>query len=152
MFCLIQPKIHKLAQSLCDSLGLALGRNIAALAHYRYSQYILPLQSLCDSLGLALRRNIAALAHYRYSQYILPLQSLCDSLGLALSFVILLLVTCIWAILGTALFNKYNDTEFATFADALFTMFQVSKPYNKTLLLLVVLVRPVHHVPGQQTI
>ena len=41
------------------------------------------------------------------------------------SFVILLLVTCIWAILGTQLFHKANDVEFGAFGDALFTMFQV---------------------------
>ena len=40
------------------------------------------------------------------------------------SFVILLLVTCIWAVLGTQLFHKSNETEFGAFGDALFTMFQ----------------------------
>ena len=41
------------------------------------------------------------------------------------SFVILLLVTCIWAILGTQLFHEANDVEFGTFVDSLYSMFQV---------------------------
>jgi len=65
---------------------------------------------------------------------------------------IVMIVIAIYAVLGVSFFETQDPENFATFSMAMFTMFQVSKPYNKTLLLLVVVVRHVHHVSGQQTI
>eukprot|EP00960_Hanusia_phi_P019205 566571-Hanusia_phi.AAC.2 len=49
----------------------------------------------------------------------------CALIPVANSFLILILVTCIWAALGTQFFRFRSDSMFGSFSKSLFTMFQV---------------------------